>query len=50
MQTRAARRLWARDVVTKMPLSQSVHQGRENIASHPLKLFAISIIFCGNFQ
>jgi hypothetical protein len=25
------------------------HQGRENIASCPLKIIAISIIFCGNF-
>jgi hypothetical protein len=28
----------------------AMHQERQNIASHPLKIIAISIIFCGNFQ
>jgi hypothetical protein len=27
-----------------------LHQGRENIASGPLKIFAISVIFCGNLH
>jgi hypothetical protein len=31
-------------------LDTKAHQGRENIASHPLKIIAISVIFCGNFQ
>jgi hypothetical protein len=29
---------------------QCMHQGRENIASRPLKIIAISVIFCGNLH
>jgi hypothetical protein len=28
----------------------AAHQGRENIASRPLKIIAICIILCGHFQ
>jgi hypothetical protein len=31
-------------------ITRLIHQGRENIASRPLKIIAISIIFCGNLH
>jgi hypothetical protein len=46
----AAQQLELKDFSGYAKLIQYGHQQRENIASHPLKIIAISIIFCGNLQ